>query len=275
MKHFDYFCVISFLIFYRIVVLKKEYKIVIITLYFPVSNHHHTVDSYLKWAKLFFRKVDCDIIFYTNYKFKEITSNLSNIHTFSYPNITAIPIIYELDLKGMIKRKLLQIYHSKVALLYYASLKFKANIYFFNDISTFHFRDVEKVEKYPNKEYISSLFNNITSPIFFTINHNKKSSYFIQGGCFGGNKKAVKYLFSNYYLYLNMCFRKYGIINITEETLLDSLIYTINDSILIPNNPDKCNMYRGSVKWFYYINVLSGFPKECVKSIKLSHLDEY
>lgn len=59
------------------------------------------------------------------------------------------------------------------------------------------------------------------------------------------------------------------------EKLLDLLIYKINDSILIPNNPDKCKLYRKSKVWFYYINVLSGYPVECVKSLILSRLNEY
>lgn len=253
----------------------SKYRVIIITLYFPLIKHHHTIDKYIEWLNIYFKIVKCEVFFFTSISIKNKTPTSKRIHTFFFNYITSIPIIKNLNIENMIHNELYQIYHSKVAIVYYVSLKYKANIYFFNDISTFHFKELEFVKNYPNPQYIKSIFGKTSTPILFTIHHNKHSPYFIQGGCFGGKRLAIKYLYNNYYTYLRDYYNKYGNITISEEKLLDLLIYKINDSILIPNNPDKCKLYRESKVWFYYINVLSGYPRQCVKSLVLSKLNEF
>lgn len=103
----------------------------------------------------------------------------------------------------MVDNEVKLIYHSKIALLYYISTQFKADMYFYNDISTFHFKPLENVTSYPNPLYIESVFKNVSTPILFTINPNKNSIYFIQGGCFGGKRNAIEYLKVKYYTFLN------------------------------------------------------------------------
>lgn len=248
---------------------------IIITLYFPITNHHHSIDKYIYWLKLYFKIVKSEVFFFTCNSLKNITPHSKRIHTYYYNNVTSIPIVKQLDIEKMIYNKLFQIYHSKIAIVYYVSINYKANFYFFNDISTFHFKELESVKYYPNPYYIRSIFGKTSTPILFTINHNKHSKYFIQGGCFGGKRAAINYLFNNYYSFLKYYYKIKGNITITEEMLLDLLIYKINDSILIPNNLDKCKLYKNSKEWFYYINVLSGYPRECVKSLTLNYLNDY
>lgn len=276
MKYYIYiYFIFVFLCLNWINIYNKKYKIIIITLYFPIKNHHHSIDKYIQWSKLYFNIVKCDVFFFTSQKFRNITPKSKNIHSFYFINVTSIPIIKMLNIENMIQNNLYQIYHSKIAIVYDISIKYKANFYFFNDISTFHFKELENVKNYPNPQYIKAIFDKISTPILFTIHHNKHSQYFIQGGCFGGKRSAIKYLYDNYYIYLKHYYNQNGNITITEEELLDSLIYRINDSILIPNNLDKCKLYKESKIWFYYINVLSGYPKKCVKSLILSHLIDY
>lgn len=163
---------------------KLKYDVLIITLYFPITNHHHSIDKYIYWLKLYFKIVKSEVFFFTSNSLKNITPRSNNIHTFYFNNITSIPIVKKLDIEKMINNKLLQIYHSKIAIVYYISAKFKANFYFFNDISTFHFKKFEDVKYYPNPFYIRSIFGKTSTPILFTIKHNKHSKCFIQGGCF-------------------------------------------------------------------------------------------
>lgn len=175
----------------------------------------------------------------------------------------------------MIKNRVYQIYHSKAAILYEVSKKYVANIYFFNDISTFHFKILEYDKLYPNPYFINHIFRNVNTPIFFNVKKYRYSLYYIQGGCFGGTKSAIKYLYKNYYNYLFNYYKIRKDIIITEEHLLNIIINRMNDSVIMPNNPNNCSFYTDETKWFYYINILSGKPEKCVYKLKLKYLNDY
>lgn len=254
---------------------KNKFKIVIMTMYFPIIPHKHSINRYIKWAYIFLNNVQCDIIFYTYVHLKNVLPKSKRIYYNYFYNVTSIDIVKQLKIEKMVRRKLFQIYHSKVAIMYEASKKYHANIYFFNDISTFHYKILEYHKIYPNPAYIKQLFEYSETPIFFTINKYLYSKHYIQGGYFGGKSKAIKYLYINYYTYLSNYYKQNGNININEEDILNLIIPIINDSIVMPNNPYNCSLFNGNLRWFYFINILSGNPKKCVKKIKLNHLNNY
>lgn len=74
-----------------------------------------------------------------------------------------------------------------------------------------------------------------------------------------------------YYSYLRLYYRRNGFVNLTEEKLLAAMINTLNHCALICNNPNNCNPYKNVLKWFYYVSILSGYPSNCVKNIKIKY----
>lgn len=254
----------------------NSYKVLIFTLYFPIQNHRHSIPTYIHWIYKYFNIVKCDIVFFTDSTLKNILPKSANIKTFYFQNIISIPIVRKLKIDIIVKQKALQIYHSKLALLYYISTIFHANIYFYNDISSFHYKALESLKNIPSPSFIKELFKRINDPILFTICPSRKAKYFIQGGCFGGKRAAIKYLYNKYYSYIFNYYKIRGVLNISDERIYDIIISNVNNAVLMPNNPNKCEIYNDkSVRWFFYLSVLSGYPLECVKNLTLKHLVDY
>lgn len=182
---------------------KFKYSVLLFTLYFPVKHHKHSIEQYINWSKLFINMTKSKVIFFTDNKLKNTFPHLNNVIFFYFDSIVNIPIIKKLEIKKKVKKDVYQIYHSKVALLYYVSNRFPASIYFFNNISTFHYKPFENIKNYPNIYFIKKTFKNINYPTLFTIDSNKSSKQYIQVGCIGGNRKAIRYLFNNYYTFLD------------------------------------------------------------------------